>query len=207
MGNKQDELKAIVQQDSYDVVAIMETWWDDCHDWNAAMNGYKLARKERLLREGVALYIRECFDCIELDSSDDEVECLWDEEADEVFYKQLAEAPQSPALVLVGDFQQISGRLKYNTAESRQARRFLECMEDNFLTQLVVGVEVVLGLTQTTTTASGEWTIGVLKEWFGTLPMPSAIQSDSGSHFTAAIVQEWAKGEGIDWVFHTPYYP
>jgi len=57
---------------------------------------------------GVALYVRDCFDCIELDNCDDKVECLWvktsgkankadvplgvcyrpprqDEEADEVF--------------------------------------------------------------------------------------------------------------------------
>jgi len=29
MGNKQKELEAIVQQDSYDLVAVTETWWDD----------------------------------------------------------------------------------------------------------------------------------------------------------------------------------
>ncbi|PKU42862.1 hypothetical protein llap_6836 [Limosa lapponica baueri] len=60
-----------------------------------------------------------------------------DEEADEVFYKRLAKVSQSPALVLVGDFNLMDICWKYNTAESRQARRFLECMEDNFLTQLV----------------------------------------------------------------------
>ncbi|XP_054058617.1 UPF0462 protein C4orf33 homolog isoform X2 [Rissa tridactyla] len=162
MGNKRDELEAIAQQDSYDVVAITETWWDDCHDWNAAMNGYKLFRRDRQGRRGggVSLYIRECFDCIELDSSDDKVECLWvrlkgkgntgdvvlgvcyrrpdqDEDTDEVFCKWLAEISQSPALVLVGDFNLPRICWKYNTAESRQARRFLECIEDNFLTQLV----------------------------------------------------------------------
>ncbi|PKU34200.1 hypothetical protein llap_15501 [Limosa lapponica baueri] len=60
-----------------------------------------------------------------------------DEQADEVFYKRLAEVSQSPALVLVGDFNLPDICWEYNTAESRQARRFLECMEDNFLTQLV----------------------------------------------------------------------
>ncbi|PKU43055.1 rna-directed dna polymerase from mobile element jockey- hypothetical protein [Limosa lapponica baueri] len=159
MGNKQDELEAMVQQDSYDVVAFTETWWDESHNWNAEMNGYKLFRRNRRGR-GVVLYIRECFDCIELDTSDDKVECLWikmkgkankgdfvlgvcyrppnqDEEADEVFYKRLAEVSQSPAFVLIGDFNLPDICWKYNTAESRQARRFLECMEDNFLTQLV----------------------------------------------------------------------
>ncbi|PKU42080.1 rna-directed dna polymerase from mobile element jockey-like [Limosa lapponica baueri] len=60
-----------------------------------------------------------------------------DEQADELFFKRLGEVSQSTALVLVGDFNLPDICWKYNTAESRQARRFLECMEDNFLTQLV----------------------------------------------------------------------
>ncbi|KAJ7408012.1 hypothetical protein BTVI_60920 [Pitangus sulphuratus] len=47
MGNKQEDLEALVQQESYDVVAITETWWDDSHDQSAAMDGYKLFRKDR----------------------------------------------------------------------------------------------------------------------------------------------------------------
>ena len=129
MGNKQEELEAIVQQDSCDLVAITETWWDKSHDWSAAMDGHKLFRRDRHGRRGgeVALYVRECFDCIELDDCDNKVECLWirmrgkasnadillgvcyrppsqDEEADEAFYKQLAEVSQPLVLVLVGDF-------------------------------------------------------------------------------------------------------
>ncbi|KAK4820600.1 hypothetical protein QYF61_001906 [Mycteria americana] len=60
-----------------------------------------------------------------------------DEEADEVFYKQLGEASRSLALVLVGDFNLPDVCWKYNTAEKKQSRRFLECVADNFLTQLV----------------------------------------------------------------------
>ena len=44
MGNKQEELEAIVQQENCDIVAITETWWDDSHNWSAAMDGYKLLR-------------------------------------------------------------------------------------------------------------------------------------------------------------------
>ncbi|GAB0185523.1 hypothetical protein GRJ2_001017600 [Grus japonensis] len=44
---------------------------------------------------------------------------------------------QSLALVLVGDFNLPDICWKYNTAERKQSRRFLECVEDNFLTQLV----------------------------------------------------------------------
>jgi len=75
-GNKQEELEAIVQQDSYDLVSITAAWWDDSLDWSAAMDGYKLFRRDRQRKRGsgVALYVRDCFDCTELDDCD-EVEC------------------------------------------------------------------------------------------------------------------------------------
>ena len=82
------------------------------HNWSAAMDGYKLFIRDRqgMRGRGVAVYVRECFDCLELDNSDERVECLWvrirgktnkadimggvchrtpneDEEADEIFYK------------------------------------------------------------------------------------------------------------------------
>ena len=47
MGNKQEELEAIVQQENYDIVATKETWWDDSHNWSVAMDGYKLFRWDR----------------------------------------------------------------------------------------------------------------------------------------------------------------
>ena len=60
-----------------------------------------------------------------------------DEEMDEAFYEQLAEVIQSPALVLVGDFNFPHVCWKYNIAQRKQSKRFLECVEDSFLTQLV----------------------------------------------------------------------
>lgn len=45
------------------------------------------------------------------------------------------------------------------------------------------------------------------KQWFSYLPKPKSIHSDNGSHSTAGVVQEWVKDEGIQWVFHTHYYP
>ena len=60
-----------------------------------------------------------------------------DEEVDEVFYKSLAEVSQSLALVLMEDFNLLDICWKYNTAERKQSRRFVECVEGNFLTQLV----------------------------------------------------------------------
>ncbi|KAK4829639.1 hypothetical protein QYF61_005850 [Mycteria americana] len=117
MGNKREELEAIVHQENYDIIAITETWWDDSHNWSATMDGYEIFRRDRQGRRGggVALYVRECLDSLELNDGDDRVECLWvrirgkakkadivvgicyrppnqDEATDELFYKQLGEA-------------------------------------------------------------------------------------------------------------------
>jgi len=151
-----------VQQENYDIVAIMETWWDYSHNWSAAMDGYKLFRRDRQRRKntGVTLYVRECFNCPEFDDGNDSVEYLCvrvrgkankadivvgvyyrppnqDEEADEIFYKHLGEVSGLLALVLVADFNFPDVCWKYNRADRKQSRRFLECVEDNFLTQLV----------------------------------------------------------------------
>jgi len=85
------------------------------------MDGYKLFRKDRQGRRGggMALYVKECFEVTELMTGDNKVESLWvkirgradkadilvgvcyrlpnqDEETDEVFYEQLAEASPCP---------------------------------------------------------------------------------------------------------------
>jgi len=96
----------------------------------------------------------------ELGVENDKVECLWirirgkayrgdilvmvcyrlpnqAEEKDEAFYEQLAEVVQLPALVLMGDFIFLDICWKYNTVQRKQSKRFLECVEDSFLTQLV----------------------------------------------------------------------
>lgn len=43
------------------------------------MDGYKLFRRDRQGRRGggIALCVRECFDCLEFNDGDDRVECLW----------------------------------------------------------------------------------------------------------------------------------
>jgi len=40
MGNKQEEVEAIVQQANLDLVVITKTWWDHFHDRSAAVDGY-----------------------------------------------------------------------------------------------------------------------------------------------------------------------
>jgi len=108
MGNKQEEMEAMVWQANYDLV-----------------DSYKLFRRNRQgSRSGVmVLHVRECFDVVELAVGNDKVEFLWvrireraykagillevcyrppnqDEETDELFYKQLAQVGRLPALVL-----------------------------------------------------------------------------------------------------------
>lgn len=57
--------------------------------------------------------------------------------ADEAFCEQLVEVTQLLTLVLVGDFNLPDIWWKYNTAERKQSRRFLECVEDKFLKELL----------------------------------------------------------------------
>ncbi|TRZ25108.1 hypothetical protein HGM15179_002011 [Zosterops borbonicus] len=162
MGNKQEELEVMVQQQSCDVVTITETWRDDSHSWSTALNGYELFRRDRKGRRGggMALYIKKVFDSIGIETNEDGVECLWvrikgkankadivlgvcyhpphqEEEVDNLFYKQLETVSGSSALVLVGDFNLPDICWELNTAEKRQSRKFLDCMDDNFLSQLV----------------------------------------------------------------------
>ncbi|PKU26818.1 hypothetical protein llap_22878 [Limosa lapponica baueri] len=81
MGNRQEELEICVRSQGHDLIAVTETWWDSSHDWNAVMDGYVLFRKDRPARPGggVALYVREQLECIELSLEADEerVESLW----------------------------------------------------------------------------------------------------------------------------------
>ena len=108
----------------------------------------------------MALYVKECFEVTELMTGENKVESLWvkirgraekadilvgvcyrppnqDEETDELFYEQLAEAARSPALVLMGDFNFPDVCWEYNLAQKKQSRWFLECMEDNFFMQMI----------------------------------------------------------------------
>ncbi|RMB94728.1 hypothetical protein DUI87_28841 [Hirundo rustica rustica] len=54
------------------------------------------------------------------------------EEVDSLIYEQLENVSGSSALVLVGDFNLPDICLEPNTAEKKQSKKFLECMEDNF---------------------------------------------------------------------------
>ncbi|CAM4601352.1 unnamed protein product [Lepidochelys olivacea] len=163
LGNKQGELEVLVMSKNYDVIGITETWWDNSHDWSTVMDGYKLFRKDRQGRKGggVALYVREQYDCSELRyGTVEKPECLWikfrsvcnksdvvvgvcyrppdqGDEVDEAFFRQLTEATRSHALILMGDFNFSDICWESNTAVHRQSRKFLESVGDNFLAQVL----------------------------------------------------------------------
>ncbi|CAM4377561.1 unnamed protein product [Caretta caretta] len=127
------------------------------------MDGYKLFRKDREARKGggVALYVREQYDCSELKyETSEKPESLWikfrslsnkgdvvvgvcyrppdqGDEVDEAFFRQVAEATGSHALVLMGDFNHPDICWESNIVVHRQSRKFLETVGDNFLVQVL----------------------------------------------------------------------
>ncbi|GAB0178597.1 hypothetical protein GRJ2_000325000 [Grus japonensis] len=164
MGNKQEELETCVCLQGYDLIGITETSWDSSYDWSVGMEGYRLFRKDRQGRRGggVTLYINDQLECMELHLGMDEepTESLWvrikgragagdiivgvcyrppgqGDRADEALYRQIGAASRSQALVLMGDFNHPDICWRDNTAECKQSRKFLECINDNFLLQVI----------------------------------------------------------------------
>ncbi|XP_010288683.1 PREDICTED: UV excision repair protein RAD23 homolog B-like, partial [Phaethon lepturus] len=68
MGSKQEELEATMLLESYNLVAMTETWSDKSHNWSAAADGYRLFRRDRQGRrgKGVALYVKKWIESEEL---------------------------------------------------------------------------------------------------------------------------------------------
>ncbi|GAB0208028.1 hypothetical protein GRJ2_003268500 [Grus japonensis] len=111
--------------------------------------------------EVVALYVHEQLECMELHLGMEEepTESLWvrikgragagdiivgvcyrppdqEDRVDEALYRQIGAASHSQALVLMGDFNHPDICWRGNTAEHKQSRKFLECVDDNFLLQV-----------------------------------------------------------------------
>ncbi|GAB0183226.1 hypothetical protein GRJ2_000787900 [Grus japonensis] len=57
--------------------------------------------------------------------------------ADEALYRQIGAASRSQALVLTGDFNHPDICWRDNAAERKQSRKFLECVDDNFLLHVI----------------------------------------------------------------------
>lgn len=45
--------------------------------------------------------------------------------------------------------------------------------------------------------------VRVLSEWFGALPTPEKFTVINRTHLRAAVVQDWAPGDGVKWVLNT----
>jgi len=126
------------------------------------MDGYRLFKRDSQGRKGggVALYVKKDCEYMEINDGDDRVERLWvrikvkanktditvgvcyrplnqDEEVDKILCRQLGEVSRSLPLVLLGDFNFPDIFRIYNTVDREQSQRFLECVGDNFVTQLV----------------------------------------------------------------------
>ncbi|GAB0203608.1 hypothetical protein GRJ2_002826400 [Grus japonensis] len=59
------------------------------------------------------------------------------DQADEALYRQIGAASCSQALVLMGDFNHPDICWRDNAAERKQSRKLLECVDDNFLFQVI----------------------------------------------------------------------
>ncbi|GAB0176205.1 hypothetical protein GRJ2_000085700 [Grus japonensis] len=151
MGNKQEELETCARLQGCGLIGITK---DDSYDWSVGMEGYRLFRKDRQGRRGggVALYVNDELECMVLCLGMDEelTESLWvrikgragtgdiivgvcyrppdqGDRADEALSRQRGAASCSQALLLMGD----------NIGGDYQKRRFLECVDDNFLLQVI----------------------------------------------------------------------
>lgn len=45
--DKMDELKCLVLNIDFDIMDILETWWEDNNQWSAFLTGYNLYRNDR----------------------------------------------------------------------------------------------------------------------------------------------------------------
>ena len=128
------------------------------------MEGYVLFRKDRPGKQGrgVALYVKEQLECtqLHLGEGEEQGESLWVrikgqagmddtvvgvyyrstdqvEDIDKAYYKKLEVASRSWTLVLMGDFNHPDICWISNSARHVQSKQFLQCVEDNFLMQVV----------------------------------------------------------------------
>ncbi|GAB0181349.1 hypothetical protein GRJ2_000600200 [Grus japonensis] len=148
----------------YDLIGITEMWWNSSYDWSVGMEGYRLFMMDKQGTQGggITFCINDQLECMELCLEIDEelTESLWvrikgstgtgdiivgvcyrppdqGDRADEALYRQTGAESHSEALVLMGDFNHPDICYTDNTAGHKQSRRFLECVNDNFLLQVI----------------------------------------------------------------------
>ncbi|KAK4829098.1 hypothetical protein QYF61_002049 [Mycteria americana] len=94
MGNKQEELETCACLQGYDLIDIMDMWWDGSYDWSFGMEGYRLFRKGRQGRRGggVALYVTDQLECMELclGMDGEPTKSLWEKKEDPGNYRPVS---------------------------------------------------------------------------------------------------------------------
>ena len=63
------------------MIGITETWWNDSHDWNTTIEGYKLIEKNRENKKvgRVAVYVKNTHSCTEMQEEESgcPIESIW----------------------------------------------------------------------------------------------------------------------------------
>ncbi|GAB0179469.1 hypothetical protein GRJ2_000412200 [Grus japonensis] len=94
-----------------------------------------------LVRKEASVQVVGCSECPDPSPGEQVSTCTrppdQEEDINEAFYRWLEEALRSQDLVLMRDFDHPDSCCKGNTARHTQSRRFLQSIDDNFLTQVV----------------------------------------------------------------------
>lgn len=79
MKDKQEEFKGLAQSWRFGISGITETCSSESCDWSASLDGYRLFReyKQGGRGEGVALYVTEGVEFVELTVGNSSVESFW----------------------------------------------------------------------------------------------------------------------------------
>lgn len=159
MSNKQEELEAIIQLESYNLITITEMWWDEMHKQSISVDSCKQFKRYRQGWRGknIALYIKKWIDATELSlkSNYEQVESLWvrmrgqankgnlmvgvyykppdqGEDVDKMFLLQLQNASCLQAVILLEDLNHPDICWKYSTENCKQPSRLLKRVKDCF---------------------------------------------------------------------------
>ncbi|GAB0202510.1 hypothetical protein GRJ2_002716600 [Grus japonensis] len=143
----------------YDLIGIMEMWWDGSYDWSVGMEGYRLFRKDRQDRRGRGVSPSVSMtSCSAWNSTWGWMRSLWvrikgstgareviagicyrppkqEDRADEALYRQEQPHVHKPWSSL-RDFNHPAIGWRDNAAGHKESRKFLECVDDNFLLQV-----------------------------------------------------------------------
>lgn len=76
---RNEQGKALAQCQKYDIIGINNTHWDESCDWCAMVDAYKLFRGDKKGRQsrGMASFITEGQECMQLTTGNNRVETLW----------------------------------------------------------------------------------------------------------------------------------